>query len=765
MKLSNQSLHIRTSLAAWFAGLSVLAAPLSSHAAPSARMLESSPAKAPSASREVVYQWSKTISPDGEVRESTPVHTLLDRLDQPGYAINLDTLEDTQGNRFEMSADAWQSKEDGEVHYEIRLTRYVPRFLSADERASGWAKDFGGDFKTFLAEKQSKATTPAKVEKDLQIWIDDAAADDEVDVVLVFENSPALALPKLGPSAFSDEPALALAQLEDRILTIEERKTEIELIQRPFDETLSRLHAKVTKRYWLFNGLEARVSRKALDELRRDPRIRSLERRVDPVSDVNNLDDMVEGAQISQLHDAGFKGESASGAATVNDIHLAIIDDNVDATHPAWDDWGGGPSRLVDIWREVGGVWTTVTTSGITTPSHGTKVAGIALADLDDGQDSNFSAQADQAARSGFAPEASFSFIESSGGMTDSIQQAVSESVDIINLSISSNYNCNLSHSTNDAVDEAMLAGIFVAKSAGSNGSGVGCDLGTPAAASGAFSVAASSRSAVPVVSGLVTSGSSSGPDAAGRAGVAMVAPAGTEGSTTAMVGSTYGTFGATSAAAPAIAGSAAVLKEHLIDVFSASLINEVGFLYASLMVMGDGETGAGLAGANVPVSATWGFGRMRARLLSSAGMDGPWRFRLFSRTIDDGEIANDLEVNPSGGVNQPLSNDVERVRAAVFWHEPNLEDSTSTHASIASHICRSSGCYGSGTSSDSRQRLRLGNVAGGEAWTIRLQGYDVPASADSNYFSGLEKRKVYVAVYFEDEDRDDADGPSSDIQ
>lgn len=763
--MSSRFLRPLSSVAACLTGLSVLAGPIAVHAAPTRTtdVLPLAPHDSVS-DREVVYQWSKIVSKNGKISESTPIRTVLDRLSEPGYAINLDTLEDTDGNRFELVADAWQTDDGGLVHYEMQLVRYTPKLVSDAQRAADWKEDTGGDFEAFLANKREKASTPAKVESELQAWLGQASADDEVDVVIVFEDSPALNLPKLGPSLFADEPALALEQLEDRILTIEERKTEISILQRPFQEEVASMGGKVTKRYWLFNGLEARMSAKALASLRTDARIRSIEKRVDPLLDVNNLDDMIEGTQINQHHDANFKGEAASGASNISDMHIAIIDDSIDADHPAWDDWGGGPSRLVDIWRETGGVWSTVSTSATTTPSHGTKVAGIAVADLDDGQDPSVTSQADQEDRSGFAPEASFSFIESSAGITDSIQQAVAESVDVINLSVSSNYNCDLSHSTNDAVDEAMLAGIFVAKSAGSNGSGVGCDLGTPAAASGAFSVAPSSRSAVPVVSGLVMGGASQGPDAAGRAGVAMVAPAGTEGSTTAQAGDTYGSFGASSAAAPAIAGSAAVLKEHLIDVFSASLINEVGFLYASMMVMGDGETGSGYATAGVPVHEAWGFGRFRARLLTGAGMDGPWRYRLISRTIDDGELADDLEVNPSGGVNQPVSSDVERIRAAVFWHEPNLEDSTSMHASIGSRICNAVGCYTSGTSTDSRQRLRLGNVAGGDTWTIKLQGYDVPASGDSDYFSGQEKRKVYVAVYFEDEDRDDGDGPSSDI-
>ncbi len=766
------SFSSRQRLTSWLTGLAVLAAPaIASADVSSAAALASAASQARvSAGDPVVFHWTKTVSSDGKVTEATPVRTILDRLDTPQFSIDLDTLEDSEGQRYRMEADAWQAEEGGEVHYELKLVRYTPHLRTFDEQARQWEVDTGGksDLKGFLTQKRTAAISSPKLSKGLQAWRAEAKADDAIEVVIVLEDSPPLRLPKVSPGLFDAEPALALEQLQDRILTIEERKTEIEVLQQPISELLASSDARVLERYWLFNGLEARVSARTLEALAKDPRVRTLERREATTVDTNNLDDMREGTQIAQFHDGGFEGETGSGASTINDIHLAVIDDNVDIDHPAWDDWAGGPSRLVDVWRRSGGVWSSVSSSATATPSHGTKVAGLAMSDLMQGQDSSITTTADRDDRTGFAPEASFSFIEKSAGMTTSIEKAVDESVDIINLSISSGYSCSLSHSTNDAVDQAMLAGIFVVKASGSNGGGAGvasCNLGNPGAASGAFSVAATTRTAVPLYTGSLTGGSSHGPDAAGRAGVAMAAPSGTEGLTTPQVGDTYGVFGATSAAAPVVAGSAAVLKEHLIDVFGASLINDVGFLYAGMLVMGDGETASGTAGAGVAVDGSWGVGRLRARMFNAAGMDGPWRMRLFSRVIEDGELADDLLVNPdSSGVNQPLSSDVDRLRASVFWHEPNLEDSTSDYATIGARICGGPYCYGSGSSTDSRQRLRLGNVVQGYAWTIKLEGYDVPDSNDSDYYSGQDKRKVYVAMYFEDQDRDDADGPDSTV-
>ncbi|MEM9458210.1 MAG: S8 family serine peptidase [Myxococcota bacterium] len=722
---------------------------------------------------QLVYHWEKIVEPDGSVTEDLLVDTAIQELESGAQWIDLDQMVDAQGRRYQMIADAWQDEEDAEVHYAIRLVRYVPRYLSEQQLGQAWweAHPDGSreQFDAFVARRNSSPPPPSmqtQIDPELLRWIDKAGEDDQrvVSVQLQPTESP-LDLPRVSHGLFDDEPAFALAQMEARLLTIEARKSEIESLQAPLRADLRAAGGEPLSPYWIVNAFDARVTPTVLRSLRADPRVLRLEPFDESTADANNLDDMRQGVQAVQFHDAGFEGEVSSGRSAVNDIFMAVIDDNIDADHPAWNDTSGGSSRLTDVWRHNGVSWTTPATSATATPSHGTKVAGVALADLTQGQDPAIVSASARDDRTGLAPEARFAFIESSSGTKRSIEKAVDLSVDVINYSRSVNYNCQLSHSTNDAVDEAMLDGVFFVKSAGSNGAPTtGCNIGTPGAASGAFSVTATDRSAVPLNTGLVGSGPSHGPDS-GRAVVAIAANGGPEGSTAAAVDDAYGVFGATSSAAPVVAGSAAVLKEHLIDRFSAGLINEVGFLYATMLVAGDGQMDSGVAMANEALDGTWGAGRLRLRLFDGTGMDGPWRMRLFSRTIDDGEVVDNMYLHPdAAGVNQALSTDVERIRAAVFWHEPNIEDSTSHWAEISSRVCHATGCYGSGTSTDQRQRLRIGNVAGGKAWRIGLTGLDVPDSNDSNYYSGQDKRKVYVAVYWEDEDRDDGDGPSADI-
>jgi hypothetical protein len=140
---------------------------------------------------------------------------------------------------------------------------------------------------------------------------------------------------------------------------------------------------------------------------------------------------------------------------------------------------------------------------------------------------------------------------------------------------------------------------------------------------------------------------------------------------------------------------------------------------------------------------------------------------RIFSRTIDDGEVAKDMLLNPnSSGVNQTVSSDVDRFKATAFWHEPNIEDSAGKQASISLAVCSSStSCYTSGNPSDPRQRVKLGSAVKGKKWFIQLKGLSVPKSYDKNYLYKKKKRKVYVTMYWEDGDRDDSDGPAADVE
>lgn len=742
-----------------------------------AATLWSSAALAGPAPSEVVYAWERVVTPEGEVAEAVVEDQLMRELDSGAYSIRLDTLQDSFGRDYRMEGDAGQAVEGGEVRYAMRLVRVgeTPR-LTQEELAAAYIearpKATGAELAAYLERRlapDERDSTAVELDQDLQRWLATAGANEQADIVVLprAEVGP-LNLPRVASSLFAEEPALALRQLEARTLRIEERKSELEAVYAPIVVDIEREGGALLQTYWLLNGFEVRVDARGLIALSRDSRVARLELRPRAVVDENNLDDMREAAQIPQFHDAGIDGETGSGRSAETDMYIAFIDTTIDADHPAWRDTSSSSSsRLVDIWRKGFWGWSTVSTSATSLPSHGTKVVGCAVADLMQGQDSSITSSTERDKRTGFAPEASFSFIEEDGaGPTKAIEKAVELGVDVINMSMSFG-TCELSDSSNEAVDEAMLDGIFFAKSASNSGhSGSTCNVGTPAAASGSFTVGAIKRIAVPLNEGDLTDGSCRGGDSLGRSVVAIAAYSGPEGDTSAAFDDTYGVFGATSSAAPVVAGSAAVLKDHLMDIFSTSIVNNAGYLYATMMLMGDGELeGGGTASATTAMDDIWGAGRLRMRMFNGDGMDGPWRMRLFSRVISDGEVETDLLVNPdSSGVNQEVSADVERLKATAYWHEPNIEHANQAEISLA--VCKaSSSCYTGSNPSDQHQRVSLGNAVSGEEWYLKLTGLYVPKSKDSNYYHREEKRKVYVAMYFEDTDRDDSDGPNADIE
>jgi hypothetical protein len=719
---------------------------------------------------EIIYHLKKTVSLDGRVQQQEPINRLAE------VTVDLETLRDARGLQYQIEADASQEEDGGDVTYDLRLLRTAPRKQTAREIELAWKAAHAGAPEEALEGFRSRRAnrTPSspriRVTNDLLAWAGTASAGERRHVIVKLRDAALpLALPKVDRR--TSDPAVEAEQLKARADAIEVRKSQLAPLQAPVMETIRAGGGEVTRSYWLVNAFDARITPELLERLSRDERVERIETFAAGRPDA--LDDMRSAAQIVQLHDGGFTGERPSTRNSTGDIYVGIIDTDIDMSHPAWNDTAGGSSRLREVWSwdAAAAAWITVTSSALAAPSHGTKVAGVAVGDLMDGQDPAYALTADQDDRTGFAPEASIVFIEESGvGATAAIEQAVSLSVDVINLSMSFGSNlCDLGAVSNDAVDEAMLDGIFFAKSASNNGTtGATCNVGNPGTASGSFTVNAIDRAAVPLQSGSVPAGSSSrGGDAIGRSVVAIAAHTGPNDATAAEVGSTYGLFGATSGAAPVIAGSAAVLKDHLLSIFSSTLINEVGYQYATMLLMGDGQLESGaIAGAQDGIDELYGVGRLRMRMFTSAGMDAPWRFRLIGRTISDGELASNLYANPdAANVNQPLSSDVERLRTAIYWHEPNVEDATG-QAEILFYICNELGnCYSSPDEADQHQRILLGNVVGNHTWTMHLNGLSVPDSLDTNYHHQLPERKVFVAVYFEDTDRDDADGPAVGIQ
>lgn len=254
-----------------------------------------------------------------------------------------------------------------------------------------------------------------------------------------------------------------------------------------------------------------------------------------------------------------------------------------------------------------------------------------------------------------------------------------------------------------------------------------------------------------------------------------VVAPAGRELGAK-MTGPAAASYGnqccGTSMAAPEAASAAVTLKDWA-NSSGYGVFTDPGFMHVNMLLMGDGtrgdhDAGAAPAGSTSNMDPLWGAGRLKMRLFSDAGMDGPWAWGTGAFWIYDGDVV-DVVI---GGA--PIGNDVDAFTSAFAWDEPYLNSSDATHAAAdivfrvvvtnpVNGVCVNPGGSGGTTvysdlSYDPQKviRIRPGVIEqlhGKCAW-MRYQAYDIPTGPD-----GFARRYVYRADYWEDLDREVAEG------
>ena len=729
----------------------------------------------------VLYTQRLTVSSDGSVKEESTGSAFVQLRDGTLYAIDPEQLKDPDGGSYYITGEAYQENEGDDVVYVLRLVQHEPRTFAEADLVAGFrdvypdARD--AEVAAFLERRATGADLPAAstvptIDASVADWLAQASDVATLDITVVLRHDPPLNLPDVSRSLIESDPLLALDQMEARVLAIEHRKTEAQASQADLSALIEESDGHVGYHYWIENALEAEVTPELLRVLASRPDVARIEAVPEMGLDSNYGEEIRDATQISQFLDQNLNGELSSGRSSVSDIYIGISDNKIDIDHPAWKDCSTCGSRLVDAWQWNGSAWV-VDTVGTTSTSHGTAVTGQALADLTQNQDATYTSSSDQLARTGMTTESSFAAIDSyAGGMTRSIELAIELNVDIVNMSGSwgPGTDCDTEDTLIDAVDDAMKDGIFFVNTPGNNGhAGSNCTVDLPGTASGSFTANDYDVHASDLNSAAIASDACRGGDIHGRAVIDLVAPEGREGSMMPQYNNAYANAGyGTSFAAPVITGAAANFKHHFIDVFGTSAANTVGNVYAHMLLMGDGELESGAtATATTPMDTVWGAGRMRMRMFNSAGMDAPWRLRWFNWVLDDSEVTT-WYVNPDGsGENQPVSSDAEWFKAALWWHEPNLGTAgAEIPAEVQTKVCKGpSSCYTHATTNPQSHRLWLGNVLGGETWEVTVTGLNIPASTDADYYHGQQKRQMFLAFFYEDRDRDDGDGPSSDIE
>jgi hypothetical protein len=63
------------------------------------------------------------------------------------------------------------------------------------------------------------------------------------------------------------------------------------------------------------------------------------------------------------------------------------------------------------------------------------------------------------------------------------------------------------------------------------------------------------------------------------------------------------------------------------------------------------------------------------------------------------------------------------------------------------------------------QQRIIRRSEIENDVWTIEVEGIDVPFSESDDFYSGMAIREGNLVWYWEDGDRDDADGPPTGVQ
>jgi len=681
-------------------------------------------------------------------------------------------LVDATGQPLTQDAEVWEDP-SGEVHSRVTLRPNDQRALPSEELEDLYLLSHPDRTAAELwAAKESAALPqeppPIVVETGLIDWRSTASEVERIDTVVVLREQPALALPK-PESEFGM--ALVDQTLPDRRASaIEQRKVLTRSLQQPFVEEVERLGGDLLRNSWSINRFEARLTPAALDAMAHHDGVARIEVLGQYEDDSNSGIAIRHATQVNQLLAATYNGDSSSGRnPAYSGIIIGVMDASMDEDHPAlsynlnyWQTWDDTLNEFRDpVFGE---------TSADGTYSHGNGVLSQLLADGT--QDSSLS-PTDALERSGQTDGSSLIFFQhwdrtvsphDKASRTTRMEALLEANVDVANMSASlQSLQCDTSHSENYAVDDLYLDDTFIVNTPGNNDNTTGlCSVNVPGTAAGSFTPGAYKRNASNLNTAGIRSFSPRGNDGVGRAMIDLIAPAGRELDTSSAFDDDYELRGVgTSFAAPVIAGSAANVKDMMIDVWGSGTANHVGNLYATMLLMGDGQTEAGPKRdtTNPQMDELWGAGRLRLRMWGADGLDAPHKTGLTRTNLDDGAMLT-RGLNMDGGTNLPLPAEVDKLTAAVWWFEPNLLQASAS-ADILVQVCNElNTCYDSGSTAPEPRRVFVPSP-GGHTWEVRVTGLNIPGSGRPNYLYLQTQRTIHLAYMWEDSLRDDANGPT----
>lgn len=402
--------------------------------------------------------------------------------------------------------------------------------------------------------------------------------------------------------------------------------------------------------------------------------------------------------------------------------------------------------------------------------AHPTEMASILIGDLTDDQDPNYSSDSAQIARSGYATEARVYVLNVDRDSTDygaAFDKAVALSPQPLVISMSTGLesslydDCDGDTTLEEGASDVYADGslIFFAAGTRSNyGSSSDCKVEAPGAARGVFTVGAhGGTSTSHVRNGAFANTPWGGNHSEGqdRSIIDLTAPRCRNRLYIEDGGYTSYHGCGSSNAAPTVAATAADFLDFYHNVgWGGTDIDEPGRLFVNTLLFGDGATRNGGPNCSSNCYRTTRFdhrtgaGRLRARKYTSAKMDAPWGYYNGSHCVDDGQTVV-LPVNDG----DPMY-DEDVLKAAIWWYNPNRQyvpdvDLAVTNSSTDAVLLSSF------DSSDNKERV-IYDIDSGTGLNLEIRGYDV----GSDTVCGTNSVRVHWAYFYEDSDRDDANGP-----
>jgi hypothetical protein len=496
------------------------------------------------------------------------------------------------------------------------------------------------------------------------------------------------------------------------------------------------------------------------------------------------------GTQMQQFQDENYLGDNNSASLGV--IRVGVAEHSyLDLLHVGYREGSGTLGRVAQI-RTCNS--SSCAGSGVFSPPYGdhpTAVAGIALGDLTDGQDSTITNADDRIDRSGFAREGELYFwrAESDSAIAKVLDDVADSDIPVLNMSISVNPGdsyCLGETTTSRAVNTLYETGTLTFFASGNNGhdSTTNCVVEEPGSAISAFVVGghtnnASTNGETEVRSGPIWRfGPTWGSDRGGcslaegkwRSIIDLTAPAcrmwvfnETGGYDQIMTDANGQHPCATSWAAPTVTGAAVEFIDYYRNERS-SAIDDPGRLTANMLLMGDRQA-VDQYGNNFKAAAgfsnLWGAGRMKLRKFDDAGMDWPWAYGEMTTCIDQGE--NYYYPSSNGML---ISSNVNAFKAVLNYYDWRHEEGTSIdRVSLTLQRKNTDGTWSDlntdAGSYEEKKRVFYSTFYNNTYYRIRIQGQNV--TWDSGY-CGTDSMRVHLAYFYEDSARDDADGPDGTI-